>query len=498
MLPSAGQVFRRVIHRAKRWLYVLHRWIGIASCLFFAMWFLSGLVMIYVPYPALTRAEQLEGLTDVDWPLVRVSPGPALSAAGIATAPRRFLLEMRGSSPVWRITPETGTEIDISATTGKRIGLTDAIEARRNAAMFALRPVTDIVSIERDQWTVAGRYDAHRPLWKATLGGPGERVLYVSSRTGAVVLDTNRYERFWNWLGSVPHWLYPTVLRQDNAAWRQVVMWVSGPCIVAAITGFWIGIIRTRLGRRRFKHDRMTPYRGWMHWHHIAGLVGGIFLIAWIFSGWLSVDPFRLFASKGIGDAARSAYARAGTPPAIGPDLLADIGAGTKQVELQWLAGRAMTIVSRADGMTAVFDAATLDPVRLDTRAIVTNARVLVPGAQIAEVERLTAPDSYWYEVGGLPALPVLRIKFDDAAQTWVHIDPATGIILGDIDARRRLYRWLFDLFHKWDFNLLTLNRPLWDIVLWGLSFAGLITSISGIRIGWARLRRRTIAQSET
>jgi uncharacterized iron-regulated membrane protein len=40
-------------HRAKRWLYIIHRWIGIFSCLLFAVWFLSGLVMIYVPYPAL-------------------------------------------------------------------------------------------------------------------------------------------------------------------------------------------------------------------------------------------------------------------------------------------------------------------------------------------------------------------------------------------------------------------------------------------------------------
>ena len=41
--------------RAKRWLYLLHRWAGITLCLFFAMWFISGVVMMYVGYPAHAR-----------------------------------------------------------------------------------------------------------------------------------------------------------------------------------------------------------------------------------------------------------------------------------------------------------------------------------------------------------------------------------------------------------------------------------------------------------
>src|SRR5690606_9709389 len=116
--------------------------------------------------------------------------------------------------------------------------------------------------IHNDQWTVAGRYDSHRPLWKATLADKQGRTLYLSSRTGAVLLETTASERFWNWLGSVPHWIYPTVLRQNGEAWRQVVLWLSGPCIIAGLTGIWIGILRVRLGRRRFREGRITPYRG--------------------------------------------------------------------------------------------------------------------------------------------------------------------------------------------------------------------------------------------
>jgi uncharacterized iron-regulated membrane protein len=85
----------------------------------------------------------------------------------------------------------------------------------------------------------------------------------------------------------------------------------------------------------------------------------------------------------------------------------------------------------------------------------------------------------------------VVRVRFDDPARTWVHLDPATGRLLGSIDSRGRAYRWVYDLLHKWDLNVLTLNRPVWDALLWMLSLVGIVTSISGVWIGWRRLRGR-------
>ena len=46
----------------KRYLYLWHRWLGIALCLFMALWFVSGVVMLYVGYPKLTPAEHLAHL----------------------------------------------------------------------------------------------------------------------------------------------------------------------------------------------------------------------------------------------------------------------------------------------------------------------------------------------------------------------------------------------------------------------------------------------------
>ncbi|MDY0969503.1 PepSY domain-containing protein, partial [Sphingomonas sp. CFBP9021] len=91
---------------------------------------------------------------------------------------------------------------------------------------------------------------------------------------------------------------------------------------------------------------------------------------------------------------------------------------------------------------------------------------------------------------GMLPRLPVLRLRFADPAQTWFYIDPATGEVLRKVDERQRAYRWVFDLLHKWDLNTLTLHRPAWDGLIWMFSIAGVVTSISGIWLGWKRLIR--------
>jgi hypothetical protein len=39
-----------------RTLAALHRWWGVAFCLLFAMWFASGIVMHFVPFPARSEA----------------------------------------------------------------------------------------------------------------------------------------------------------------------------------------------------------------------------------------------------------------------------------------------------------------------------------------------------------------------------------------------------------------------------------------------------------
>jgi hypothetical protein len=444
-------------------------------------------VMLYVPYPSLTQAERMVGLAPIDWAGVHAFP-----ALGDAAKGARITLEQGLDGPHWRVRVER-TEHSYSAATGRLELAMDEAQARRLASAFGHAGIASIERIERDQWTVAEGFNFARPLWKVRLDTPDGRELYVSSTSGAVVQDTLGWERFWNWLGSVPHWVYPTILRQDQSLWRQVVIWTSFAGIVSAATGMWIGILRIRL-RHRFKGGRMSPYRGWKRWHHWFGLTGGVLLTTWIVSGWLSVDPGRLFDSAGIGDEARAAYAGAGPLPAVDWARAATSPAlrDARQVRLAWTNSVPLLVAEApGDAERPALDARTLAPVGFDAEELRKAAQAhLVPGAPLVGAEWINEPDNYWYDTSGPVELPVLRLRFGDRRRTWVHLSARTGELVGDLDTRRRVYRWVYSGLHDWDLAGFVTRRPLWDLWMWLWLILGTIVSISSVVIGWQRLRR--------
>ncbi|WP_204337593.1 hypothetical protein, partial [Klebsiella pneumoniae] len=81
-------------------------------------------------------------------------------------------------------------------------------------------------------------------FYLVALGDPADTRLYVSAVTGEIALDTTSRERFWNWLGAVPHWIYFTPLRAQVDLWREVVLWLSGVAVVGALTGAVVGVLR--------------------------------------------------------------------------------------------------------------------------------------------------------------------------------------------------------------------------------------------------------------
>lgn len=497
-------------HKLRRWLYLIHRWMGIAGCLLIAMWFGSGLVMMYVGFPALTEAERLAGLPPLDPQRIAVTPDAALRAAGLTAFPRSLRLEMAGAQPVYRFVDEGGRPRTVSASDGSVITEVDAMAAQAIAQRFAGRPARWLDTAERDQWTVPNSLNAWRPLHRIGIDDGRGTELYVSARTGEVVRDTRRSERFWNWLGAVPHWLYFTPIRQHAPRWRQLVLWSAGACIAVAVTGIWIGWLRLRV-RRRFAHGSMggtSPYHGWMAWHHVAGLVGALFLQAWLISGWLSVNPNRWFSGRGFDSAALQRYGAHAEPTFPTPDWHAllqragdrsggerssgDRSADVREVRMQWVAGVPVLLAASAPDAIRALDARTATPLAWDQARLAQAAAALLPAARVVESTLQTAPDAYWYSHHTVRRLPVVRVGFDDADRTWAYLDPATGQVLGRGDHSRRLYRWLFHAAHSYDFVVLTRHRPLWDIVVWLLSTVGLVVSLSGVVVGWRRLRRAT------
>ena len=220
---------------------LLHRWLGIAFCLLFAMWFATGIVMHFVPFPSLTEAERFAGLAPVERVQATMAVADAVAASGIAD-PTRVRLIQRSDGPVYVVSGPSRSRA-VRASDGRNASVSSPEVALAIAQAHARQRGLDaahaaiVAHADYDQWSVPNGFDRHRPLIRVALGDAAGTEIYVSSRTGEIVLDTTRSERGWNLVGSVLHWIYPTVLRSNWALWDGVVWTLSLLALIAAMLG---------------------------------------------------------------------------------------------------------------------------------------------------------------------------------------------------------------------------------------------------------------------
>jgi hypothetical protein len=463
------------------------------------MWFATGIVMHFVPFPALTEAERTTGLQAVDPARLRHGPADAVKASGIADATRVRLLA-RADGLVYVVQGESGVGAvhAIYAADLLPAGLRSADQALAIAVDHARRRGMD-ASLARsaglashDQWTVPNELDRHRPLYRVALNDRAGSELYVSSASGEVVRDTTRHERGWNFAGSVLHWIYPTVLRHDWHAWDTTVWIVSLAALLTAISGTVIGLLRLKPVRRRL----VSPYRGWHAWHHWLGLVCACFVLSWIFSGWLSMDHGRLFSTgepaaeelvlPSLLEAGPRAWgngAARGTP-----------AAGERILEIEWFVFGGQVYrrerLNRMDHavqrLIRVGDDA--EPVRAFLQASEVSAKAGLLSPHCADTAVIMVPDTDNYPVSSVIAGGAVYRAICGAI--WLHFDGATGTMLERLDASRRTYRWLYSALHTLDFPALVVRPALRTVLIVLLCGLGLAFSLTGTVIGWRRLQR--------
>ncbi len=471
---------------------LLHRWIGAVLCLLFAAWFFSGMVLMYVPFPSLGQADRLSHSTAVDASGIAVAPGQALQAANAATVSRLRLIDRDGQA-VYVVHPEQGPVSVIGADDGQPVPPLPADAAQRIARNFSGSEISSIQGpLDYDQWVVSNDFDAYRPFYRVRLDDGQATELYITQTSGEVIQRTNRTQRGWNYLGAVVHWIYPTALRKNWAAWDQVVWWLSLAGIIGALLGAWLGIIRMR-DALRFKGRGASPFRGWLRWHHILGLFAGVFVVTWIFSGWLSMDHGRLFLVP-YPTAQLTHKVRGMTleqaAEGITPTQLQALGR-FREVELTAIGSTPLLIARQASGQQIhlVADQSAPASEQLSIELIGSALRSAWPEAEVQSIGWLEPADAYTQLRAGSQPASTVQIKLDDPAESWVHIDASSGEILSVIDRSRRTYRWLFNGLHSLDFPGLVNRRPLWDGVMLVLLTLGLVFSLTGVVIGLKRIK---------
>lgn len=497
---------------AKRWMFLIHRWLGIAVCLFFAMWFVSGVVMMYVGYPKLTHAERLAHLPALEADGGLLGPAQALQAGHVQEPLQDLRLAVAsGGRPVYIAVPQAAhaggnhgaaQAVVLDARTGERLRSFGAAWAEASATAFAGPGVAVryLDAVDEDAFTHTKSLDPHRPLHRLQIhDGAGTR-LYVSSSTGEVVRDAARVERVWNYAGAWMHWLYMFRGGALDAHWADIVNWLSIACTAVAITGTVVGIWRWRF-TRPYRSGARTPYPSrMMRWHHTTGLLFAAITLSWIFSGLMSMNPWKVFdrGAQPLRVEAMHGGALAVDARDAAPERLLQ-ATGQDVRELRWtrVLGQMRVLAQGASGRPRLLDAQTASPRAVDEAALRAAAAALLP-APVQRIERLDHYDLHYYAradhtmTGGTDKpLPVLRVVFGDAHASWVHLDAQTGTLLGRTDSGRRASRWLFAMLHSWDWLPLLDRRPLWDLLLVALSVGGAALSITGVVIAWRRLGLR-------
>ena len=502
-------------------LLMTHRWLGIAGCVLFVAWFFSGIVMMYARMPEIANEERLSRAPALDLSTAARSPADIAGALGIGA--ERLTVGMLGNRPVYRFGGRD--QLTVYADTGDFFEGIDRAQAEAIASRFApghdgpLRYAAYLT--EPDQWTLQA--GGQLPIHRFALDDEAGTLIDVSEVTGQAVLRSTARERFWAWLGPVTHWLYFTPLRRNGPLWSEVVIWSSLAGCVMCITGLLWGLLRWS-PRARYRVKGMaaaTPYTGLMKWHHYAGLLFGLFALTWTYSGLLSMGPFDWFASDGAASVNRDAAtggplraealtldsmraAMAAVSPAF---VVRELEVMQFRGEPHWVIPKPLSPPQADQWLEAGLRPRAARPrlerhyvsaihpergafTRFDPDAFPQIARDAMPGAGIQDEVWLTAYDGYYYDLSGTRSLPVLRVRYTDAAGSWLYLDPARGGIVQYYDRVTRLQRWLYQGLHSLDFPFIYFTRPLWDVVVIALSVGGLAISVTTLLPAYRRLRR--------
>jgi uncharacterized iron-regulated membrane protein len=521
----------------RKLLIYSHRWLGIILGAVFVAWCVSGIILMYYGVPHLTAGERLMRLPVLDLSSIRVSPEEA--AAQLKEPPRRLRISMHGDRPVYRF--NTGRVFGrwtlIYADTGEPVDPLDRDRAMAWLKAYLPEQPTlryDAYLLRPDSYTRLPAMQTHFPLHRVALDDAAGTEYYVSERSGEAVMKSERRTRLLGLFGYITHTFF--FFRQQSW-WSALLQWVSWIGLAMCLTGAVVGVWRYGVSPR-FRHKGVrshSPYTGWMKWHHYAGLIFGVLTITWMFSGLVSLDIIpgireSRYSPQQVAEGARTVQ---GEGALLDLDTLTVEALRTaattvsrtfapKELELLQFGGEPYLIAYRPptpgtvdewssrsgmDFITPTPDGehvlvSPLRPdrtfARFDDAAMMRVARAAMPGLPIRDAIWLNEYDDYYYKTVssfdlGLPrmakTLPVLRVRYDDAAQTWLYLTPSPGQI-SKVERQDRANRWGYYGLHGLDFAVLYRYRPLWDVVVVALLVGVGVSSITSLVPACRRLAR--------
>ena len=477
----------------KRIILTIHRITGTIIALFFAMWFLTGLVLLYHSYPRLSDAElngHQETLSD-SLPSVET-----LAALSNDTLKGLCIRQFQGQTLVDVTVGDT--TVTVCADSTEQVAPVTFETVRQVAQRWVNAPIAKVDTLfERAQWVLYSRYENNLPIYRFFFDDAEHHQLYVAKNTAEVLQQTTLSSRLWAWVGAIPHKLYFPFIRKDADVWKWTITIGGLFCLLAALSGLYVGI-DVLLRRHRNKKRWGSPYKKWTYkWHHLMGLVFGIFIVAWGLSGMMAMQRIPKWLVPMEGDyffrESKMWNNRKMLPLEdykLDYRLLQKSYPDLKQVT--WTRMGKMPVYRIINGEEEICINAADSTVRelyIPTETVEKAVRKMNGKDTPFTITAMYEYDEYYLSREHSLPLPVYKVDVDNADKTTYYINPKNGDTKY-FTSNKRAKKWVFSGIHYLNIKWLVEHPVCWTIVIWLLCLGGAFVSLTGALLGLKYIKR--------
>lgn len=476
-----------------------HKWLGILLAPLMVMWFISGYFMIFSGFPRVKEESRLKMLDHLNQNDSIVSMNQLRQWYSAATEENTQLAQMSieksNGNLLLTLSGDMG-EVVINSSTQKKV-IPKAPTLEYMAEMTYRITGQSIHKIDTmsnlNQWIPFGQRRADLPIYKVSASDSENTKLFFSGQDGKLLQQTDKHNRILAYFGAIPHWLYFWQIRQNADLWKNifVVLGVVGCTMI--ISGIIMGVYRAAQSRRR-KPKQWSPYKHkWHYWHHITGLLFGIFVLTWMFSGWMSVDslPKWMTGPK----PAKEYYTLANSiqlPASCKSDLeliLKERPSLKRITSANYLGQDYFLLETEKKKEYVMISGGELTPLHISQDEIIKYVSAHSKD-EIVEVKEITeyTPDYLPHPKGKRkPPLPALQINTNSGTTLYVsHSEPRIQIV----NKSTIMNSWAYSKLHAFKFLWAYHHPTLWLIVMLTLLSGGLAVSFTGFALGIRSLTR--------
>lgn len=478
----------------KQTLYKFHRILGTILSILFVLWFFSGFVMIYHNFPKISDSEKYQGLacidvnklTSCDSLLSLQIPNKKIESWVLKANPDgSYLIEAKNKNNTYLI--------DQNSNWANRYTYAQIYDYASRLNKSKINKIDTINSLDR--WLTYDKNKVDFPAYKFYYNDHLQSQLYVSSLSGEGVQYTNSDNRFWAWIGAIPHWLYIANLRHYTDLWKSVVIWLSGIGSLICITGLIIGF-RSFYKRYKQKKEIQSPYKKLVYkWHHILGFIFGIFVFTFAFSGMMSLQKVPQWIIKTHNPDLQTAatYNPTNKSPleySLDYKTVLKKYAGSIK-KLEWASFGDINYYKAIVGDSMYYIDATSNSVKpLYLTEDNLRKRLSAIHRDSISIELLQDYDNYYIHKRNKLPLPIYKVSVSDKDKSTYYINPYTAEI-SYFNQNTKTRKWTYQALHSFSIKWL-LDRPvLWNIIMWTTMIAGTAISCSAIYLSYRVIRRK-------